>query len=761
MAFAEPIRARRGGRFAGIAAHEINWRHPDDADLIAFVESQIKDHDERHYGWMRSARVQLAWAAGDQLKIWDDGSRSLVDSYDVQADRIALFVNRIKPAILNWISLITARPISFRVHPATAENDDIAAARVQDKLARYYWRKLLAHDTFIDALWMMFCTGCVFLKSTWDPLAGSEFDVTAGDVMSDAELKFEKGNGSPIRQRFRKLIARLTEIEPADVELDDQGAYGTAEGDLSCTVVTGFEVVPPPRVASIKEAPWLILRHHQSIEDLKAKYGRKAADIGPDPSGGYQGLQWDYDYMGGETGQYPQIRSPHDMRDHALTYEIWRPHTRQLKNGFHAVICQQRILKRGKNAYEHGEIPLVMLRELPSPKRFWPPSSVQDLMSLQAEINITRSQVAEHKAATIEPRIIAEKGCGLDELAFTGRNEIVEVNAGKLNSVKPWIPEQLPSYLAYWETSLRRDFEDVSRNHGPSFGKQTASIRSGKHAIALQEADARLNTPMFRMLRGSVGAVGRQWLSILKQYGTEKRTLTVIGESNQPEVLVWSAQDIPSAPHNVECDLGPPMDRQTTIELIDMLTFRGWLMPSKGEDRDTVYRWLGQGVTQQMDESEQDRINAASENKELLAGRLPTVSDGDDDTVHLLEHAREQKDPRYRRMVNNNPQLERQFAIHKHNHERQRIKKMVRQQIAAAEIQRDLAQAAGLPPADAPPSGASAKPVGRTQPGGGGPQRKSGQPPPRQRGGRAPEGRVTKTSPASQQQQPGGVRLPG
>jgi hypothetical protein len=693
----EPPRRGRDTATSLIGSHQIDWLNPSDKDLAAFVESQVKAHDTRHLGWVSKAKVQLAWAEGDQLKRWDRLSRTLVDSYDVEADRIALFVNRIKPAILNWISLITARPVSFRVHPVTSEDADIESARVLDKLAQYYWRKLLGDTGFIETAWMMFCTGCAFLQSTWDPSIGDQQPLTPQEVLEPEELTYVEG-GPTLRSRFTGLISNLLGIGADEVELEDDGSYTVGEGDLTCRMLTGFDVIPPFRATSIETSPWLITRQYQHIDDVRDRYGSKADELNPGQHEpyhtyvDYEAQQYSSDHS--TLGITPMQQSP----EHVLTYAIWRPRNRRLGNGFHGVLSQGKVLKKGKNPYEHGEIPVVRLQELPSPKRFWPPSTVEDLMSLQTEINYTRSQVAEHKAATVGPRTIAERACGLDELAFTSRNEIVEVNPGKIDAIKPWVPEPLPAYLPWWEESLRRDFEDVARNHAPSYGKQAKSIKSGKHAIALQEADARLNSPMMRLLQDSLGHVCRQWGSILHQYVPGERVTTIIGENNEPEVLRWSRESVPEQIHNVTCELGSPMDHQTTLQLIDMLSARGWLTPQRESDHRRVYQWLGQGVTTDIDPTQDDRRNAALENATLLQARPLDVQEGDDDTTHLEEHAKGQKHASYRRALSRNPQIEQAYELHMKLHEKQRVRKVVRQGVYAKDIEMRLAMELGLMP---------------------------------------------------------------
>ena len=692
------IEPRRAGRLEGgsasVAAHEINWRKPGDNELIAFVETQVKAHDDRHYDWVRRAKTQLAWAAGDQLKIWDDNRRELVDSYDVQANRIALFVNRIKPAILNWVSVITARPLSFRTTPETAEDNDIASAKVGDKLVRYYWRRLLGDSNFIDMLWLTFCTGCSFLQSTWDSNVGSETKLGAADLMSPQELA--GGNGMGLRQRFAGLLGELMGVSPDDAtdHIGQDDKVSTFDGDLACTLLTGFDVTPPVGCVSMEKAPWLVVRQYERIEDLRDLYGRKAKDITggrPEPFSAHTDISVTPQDLTGVS----QLGV--DM-DHAMTFTVWRPSRRYLPKGHRSVICQGKVLAKGDNPYDHGEIPIVMVRELPSPKKFWPPSTVEDLMAVQAEVNITMSQVAEHKAKIIDPKIIAERGIGLDEMAFTQPDEIVEVNPGKIERVKQWPPEALPSYLPWWEQAILRAFEDTSRNHAPSYGKQTGNMRSGKHVIALQEADARLNAPMLRMLKESFGHVGRQWLQILHQFVDESRITTLVGENHEPEVLTWSKHDLPAAEFNVECDLGPAIDRETTTNLIDTLTARGWLVPGEQGHRETVFKWLGEGVAQQIDESENDRRNAALENARLLQGQPAPTSDGDDDTVHLDEHSRMQKTGQYRMALAQDLELEKVFNVHKSDHERRRIMKRVRQEIAQAVITRDMMNLHGLMP---------------------------------------------------------------
>lgn len=699
------IEPRRTGRHdsPGLAAHEINWRNPTDADLLGFLQGQVRRHDLRHYGWVKRARLQLAWAAGDQLKIWDDESRRMIDSYDVQSERIALFVNKIKPAILNWTSLVTSRPVSFRVHPATSDDDDLSSARVQDKLARYYWKKLLGDDTFLNALWMMFCTGIVFLKSTWDPLLGDEFEVRPHDLV-DEPVQPEGGNGQAaqagVLNSFRNRVASLLGINVDEIEQGD--SMTLAGGDLTCGIITGFQVIPPHRAPPLNDCPWIILRETRTLEEMRYRYGKaKTANLTPAYSEPYLSFQdnegLNYEHGGSEYGSGGMADSSLFNHDDIIQYEIWRPRLKGIvPDGFLAVISQEQVLMKGKNPYDHGELPLVSLQELPSPKSLWPSSTVQDLMGMQAEINITRSQVAEHKAATVEPRIIAEKGIGLNEDAFTVRNEIVEVAPGAIDRVRPWVPEPLPSYLPWLEQSLRRDWEDIARAHAPSVGKQTGTVKSGRHAIALQEADARLNAPMLRLLREGLAHCCRQWLAILHQFVSEERVITVIGDNSEPEVLRWSAEDLPSAEFNVECDLGYGIDRHTTIELVDMLTARGWLHPERPGDKEMVFRWLGQGVTHEVDESTQDRVNASVENQVMLAGKLPPISDGDDDSIHLVEHSKAQKGVDFRKAAMNDNAVEELFNIHKRNHELKRLEKQVRQKAMAQSLEQQYAQQLGL-----------------------------------------------------------------
>jgi len=714
----EPPRRGRALGYDVLGAHKIDWGNPKDEDLLVFVDTQVRAHDTRHLWWVRKAKVQLAWAEGEQLKIWDPHSRSLIDSYDVQTDRIALFANRLKPAVLNWISLITAREVSFRVHPATDEDTDIESARVMDKLSTYYWRKLLGNTKFVEALWLMFCTGCSFLMSTWDPFQGQMYSLKPEDVLDEKDTK---GGVYTVRQRFANLIGSLLGVDGRDVDLSEEGSYQVGEGDLACDLLTGFEVVPPFRATGIDTSSWLMVRRHHLYEEIQERYGEKAKELTPGLS------EANFTYQDYTAYQYPSERQAYGLYslqqspDHVLVYEIWRPKSRRYPKGFYGVVCQQKVLKKGPNPYEHGEIPVVMLQELPSPKHFWPPSTLQDLMSLQMEMNVTLSQVAEHKAATVQPRILAERNAGLDELAFTARQEIVEVAPGKLESVKPWIPEPLPAYLPYWDERLRRDFEDVSRNHAPSYGRQKGSIKSGRHAIALQEADARLNSPMMRLLQDSLAHVCRQWGSILHQFVPEERTLTIVGENTEPEVLTWSKEALPHEIHNVTCDLGTALDRSTTMQLIDMLTARGWLSPAKEQDQRLVYRWLGEGVATEVDPTKDDRRNASVENKSLLQGRYLNVPEGDDDTVHLEEHARIMKHAQYRRRALANPDVETCLEVHMREHERSRLRKVIRQKVMAQEIEVKLIQELGLlppmgaggppskPPTPAPPADQSRK----------------------------------------------------
>lgn len=213
----------------------------------------------------------------------------------------------------------------------------------------------------------------------------------------------------------------------------------------------------------------------------------------------------------------------------------------------------------------------------------------------------------------------------------------------------------------------------------------------------------RLNTPMMRFVGDALSEMGRQWGSILHQHVSEERVTTVIGENMEPEVLTWSAASIPEDVQNVICQLGSAVDRQTTLQLIDMLSARGWMTPQKESDHRRVYQWLGEGVSSEIDPTQDDRRNASVENKAFLKAEFLPIHEGDDDTVHLDEHAQAQKHAQYRQLMRQNQDIEKIFEVHMTMHEKQRISKVVRQTVYAQQIDMQLRAESGmLPPPGVP-----------------------------------------------------------
>lgn len=730
-----------------MSAYMIDWTEPDkvsDDDLAAFVIHQYTVGKARRYLWEREAAVQMAWVKGYQHLIWSHEKRTLIDS-ESDADlpleqRKPVTLNKLGGFVMAWLGMFFGGGISWTSYPQTNDADDVANAKTHSKLIRHYFYSphVQGQTRLLEALWSMYACGTVFAKVCYDPYAGGEDWFSAGMMREKTPDGGYEPDTPEMRQtwgqRLVAMVAQKRKQNPRKIKLEN-GGVRLPKGEVDVHWVSGFDVTEPLHCKNIQTAPWIIVSTFKSMESLKQRYGPKALELAADSEEVYRRHNR---YEADLGRRVSDMQAGNLQSEDVLTHELWRPRMYGICPwGFYGEVTNSGIvLKKGKNPYVHGRIPLVQFKQLPDPDNFRPPCVIRDLMPLQKARNERRSLIQGYMRETIDPRILVKKGVGIPDDIMARWPKIIPVNATESDLggvVKAIDLPPPPAYLAQLDDMDRRDMEDVANIHRSSMGEAEGSGQSGRHALAMQSGDRLVATPTRILLQESCSEFGSQLMALIWQYYDEERTLGIVGQDGEYEVLTFKGRSLmgknpPIGPQsaNVRAVITPAREPQDVTNFVKAMVEIGIFDPANEDHRATILRYINTELPPDTDEDAAHRCNASRENEILMAGGQEAVkvraAYGDDDATHIREHERLTTSGRFRKACEANPLLATQIWVHIQEHIFGRLLKVAQPQAMMQRVQAYLAQLA--PPA--PPPGAPGATAGQAGPGG--PPQRPGQP---------------------------------
>jgi hypothetical protein len=715
MSSAQPASDR-----AAPPAHRIDWRNPDERDLVAFVHHQYVAGKARRRMWEERALENLRYAAGEQDFGWSEEAQQIVDDtlqQQIHTDyQQPVYVPTLHHFVLQRMALLLGVPITWIAHPTTTDDQDVAAARLQQKLLQYQWSGgdpgFL--ERLIEGAWQMFCTGLVFMKVTWDDSA-----LPGPQAAADRNGGRKRDTGW-VRDLAERLGFSKTR---SDHQLDPLMAL--PPGAVRIDFPTGFELTEPVGCWRVADAPWLMQSQFVRIAELRQLYGGVADELTPDNQSEAFSTAWTRHYGpqvdADRSGEQLQQLAP---AEHVLVHELWRPRCNDCPEGMRAVVADYRLLECREHPYAHGRHVYVALKELPE-QRFRPGSTVGMLVSLQAARNRHRTHIAQHLNRTMVPHILAPKGAHVAEDFLQARGGVHEVEDDYIQAIQQF-EINMPPYAFHLDEIYRADMMDVAGVHSASLGVRESTKESGRHAALLQESDARGNSITRLRLETALGEAGRLSLWLYWQYVSEPQLVTLAGGSYGHEASMfkgsdlWRHGDIPGpTAFNVEVKIGTEPDAGTVLQKIQMLISVGALNPMESaDDRGRILRMLGELAPRDWDDDAVHRSNAAEEHRRLLDGDVPLIAIGDNDALHIQQHERWSVTDEFRSAEREDPGLGARLWAHMKQHHVQAADKAIRPRFIAAWKETELTaeyqgriQAPGQPaPAVAPQAPAPAVP---------------------------------------------------
>ena len=717
----------------GLATYELDWSDPSklkDDDLVDFIEGQFKSGKTRRQPWERQSAKQLSWCEGDQDQEFDnETTNDLITQVEKTIPleyQQKVEINSLKGFIFQRIALLLGQPITLLARPKTNQPSDVNGANYQTKLLQYMWHTgdESVRKQLITALWMMFCTGVVWIHPYWDPFAGKKDQFGPKDMSKDDD---EQTRTKKITD-FKQLVSVLGGKSVDEYIFDSDGKIDIEMGEVRWEFRSGFDITEPEYTNKPEEAAWLIDSRWRSIEYMMHRYGKKGELVDPANAADAQylaGYRSTYNPSDNRMGEDSNTAKP----EIALTHTLWRPRAPWCEKGAMVVIADGEVMYKGFNPYAHGEIPLIMLHEMPS-HRFRPRCTVYNMMKLQAARNRTRSQMAGAVHQIMAPKLLIEHGVSSAANAFDNQDRIIQIKKGTIDRVKYLLPPQLQGDMLFMDGLYRADLQDVSNVHDSTQGRGESKQQSGRHAAIVQQGDSRATLITRELTETGLSRAGAQSLWLWWQFVPTERTISIAGDEFGPEALSFKGSDLLGskgepgpADFNVLVEISTDNEPEQVLNRIQTMTEMGYWSAENPADRLRVSRLMGNATAVDHDDESRHRRNATIENEKFLKGdeaKDIRVNLGDNDEMHINEHYQFTTTDRYKEMVKNEPaskaneeRLDFQMAVHIQHHIRQRAHKIIMPQLLA---QHELArakqalQAEGAIPPDPPPGQGSATP---------------------------------------------------
>jgi hypothetical protein len=570
--------------------------------------------DAWHRSFHREWWMSLAFYAGLQWAKWDTGTNALREPQDPPWRR-RYIANIIWPMTMRAHATMVADQATLRAAPLTAENASVNAAQLADQVYEWATDHIAYEEKREEALLWAVTTGTGFVKFGWNPNLGAEKTVL-----------FPNGTKKSIRI-----------------------------GDIECDSASSFSMRIPRNVSHFRDFPWIIQVTTRPWEYAWERWRERAHLVIPYDNTPLIGeVERKLERLVGKLGFAGGLSIDH-YPNAVKVVELWtKPFSSPLDDGghkdypkgFHAIFGNSVPLEWGDNPYhEMGfHLPYVPYRYGTMSGRFWGMGLVEQLREPQAEYNLTRSQILEHKDLMSRGKWLLPRGHGIPKTSFTSEaGEIIEYNH-TLPPPTAIFPPPLPAYVMESAATCKQEMQDIAAQQEVTEAKAPASVRSGVAIQLLQNKDTLvLAVPKKRLWRSDRQA-GEMLLKIVQAKYEEQRTIQIVGPGRVFEVKDFRGADLKN--HTAlrifaeSSLLDSRAARQQTI--MDVMQL-GLLDPANPQHRAAIFRALELGeVKDYVQEMTQDEKNADAENDAMANATLPVIP-----PVHIWEdhevHARVHK----------------------------------------------------------------------------------------------------------------------
>ena len=469
-----------------------------------------------------------------------------------------------------------------------AINSDVKSQK-QTILARglldYYMREKRVERDLIKSVEYALCFGEGYVVVDWNATAGKEHavDPDSGAVIHDGDLRF-------------------VAVEPVDVIRD-------------------------PRLESMRERDWVIVRTYVNKYNLAAKFPEHADKI--------VNLQRETDIK----THYRRYNNQAWNSDEIAFYTFYHAKTEALPEGrILQMVDANLVLLDAALPFEHIPVYRVAARDI-----FGTPMGYTvgyDLTALQENLDMLFSIIMTNQETFGVQNILVPIGANINNTQLAGGLNMIEYTQGMepkaldLLGTKPEIFNMINIII--------QQMEVISGVNSVSRGQPDPSLKSGAALALIQSMAIQFSQSLQWAYVQMLEDVGTATIQILKTYASIPRIAAIVGKNNKSMLQEFSNKDLSNI-DRVVIDMGNPTSRTVAgkIQLAEMMLQAKLItMP------DELMQVINTGSLEPLTEGKTNELlSIKTENQLLSEGKACVVILTDDHVLHIHEHKSVLADP--------------------------------------------------------------------------------------------------------------------
>lgn len=574
-----------------------NTRIEDEKKLINEIMNKCKDIDNT--GYERQWYLNIAYYSGKQWLVYDNVNNRLYEPpKDPWKQRIT--ANRIQPIVRVELAKITKNKPIVVVVPASTDDEDVDSAKTSEKALEWAESELDLQNQDREVINWGLCTGMCFVKPFWNR---------------------EKGD---------------------DIE------EGLKTGDIDIELVSPFEVKFDPSAKRWKEVKWVVHEKVRTTDYVKAVYGK---DVEAEKGLYNTNI---YETQLKNVNANFQVSNTKQLEDSVKVLEYWGKPCHKYPKGRRITITGDTLLFYdedigfGKEDDTERELPFFPFFHIKIPGRVHGQSIIEQLMPIQKEYNMSRSQVINHKNLMGNPQWLVETGSLVTDITD---------EPGSIIEYRRTTNQPIQSNVAPISSDVYRNIDQcveefyfISGQQEVSHGGTPTGVKSGVAIQFLQEQDDTKLGPSIQNWYDCKKAYMGYILKMMRYMYTEPRMLKVVGKDNKVEMIEFMGNQITSLDVRLQEGSMFQQSRAAKQDFIFQLLSNGVLNPQV--DRDLILKMLELGITDEMyTESNLDQNQAHSEELMWNKGDTNTITrDFFNHQIHIIEHNKYRKREDYKKL---------------------------------------------------------------------------------------------------------------
>jgi len=420
--------------------------------------------------------------------------------------------NRILPVVTSRSARKVKNKPVFVCTPFTADDSDVEAARVGERVVEADWTNLNLQSKLFDAvLWSDVCSDG-FWKVYWDSTLGESQDFL---FSPDGKPIMNPEDGTPLRAEEGNLL-------PPEV-LANTTVRSVAAGDVNVEVISPFEFFPDPLAKSMDTLEWCFEEKIRSMEYVKKRYPKSVdgRDFTPTPDADVPtGLS-----LGTLTPDNLYGKDPQTYEG-VKVYEYWAKPCSMYPNGWHVIYANDTMLVE-EEPFDAN--PYVHFTSVQVPGQFFSRGVTSQLRDPQTELNMIRTQISENAKRFGNPSLLMSRQAQVEYSGVPG--EIIEYDSTVSDAVPSFLqPPSLPPYVENEIERIEKSIEEISGMHEVSRATVPSGVTAASAINLLQEADDTRLGPEIQALERALGHAGTKILKLRATFNSDERTFRIAGD---------------------------------------------------------------------------------------------------------------------------------------------------------------------------------------------------------------------------------------